>query len=327
VQRGRSRPAQTALAILRIVKRSREVTSLAQATAIGTAHASGPGSGQDRILRLAGGRGLGFTDYGPADGFPVLFFHGFGTTRVICPPVEPAAELGLRLIAVDRPGIGLSEPMPGRRLLDWPADVAAVADELGLQKFSIVGWSGGGPYAMACAVEMPERVRSIALVSSPAPLAGGESGYLRRFDRHAVRAASRTPWIVRLAMWQWGRSQRKDAARFFDESVADMCAEDQAVLAEPELRDRMIANSAELYRQGGRGMYDEALILARPWGFELSDVKVPVDIWYGVKDGTVPEGMTAHLARNIEGAELHQYADEGHHLLYSHWPRILAALT
>jgi pimeloyl-ACP methyl ester carboxylesterase len=127
-------------------------------------------------------------------------------------------------------------------------------------------------------------------------------------------------------MWQWGRSQRKDAARFFDESVAEMCAADQAVLAEPELRDRMIANSTELYRQGGRGMYDEALTLARPWGFELSDVKVPVHVWYGAQDGTVPEGMTAHLAREIDGARLHQFADEGHHLLYSHWPRILESL-
>jgi pimeloyl-ACP methyl ester carboxylesterase len=88
----------------------------------------------------------------------------------------------------------------------------------------------------------------------------------------------------------------------------------------------MIANSAELYRQGGRGMYDEALILARPWGFSLADVRVPVHIWYGAHDETVPEGMVRHLAREIAGAELHIDPDEGHHLLYSHWPRILDSL-
>lgn len=327
-RRGGRGPNWPPLAILRSDNRPREVTALAQAVVEQTAPHKRAGSllANDRVITLADGRELGFTDHGPADGTPVFFFHGFGTTRVICPPDEPARALGLRLIAVDRPGIGLSQPLPGRRLLDFPADMTALADELGLGPFSIVGWSGGGPYAMACAVALPDRVRSLALVSAPAPLAGvAETSYLRRFDR-AARAAARTPWVVRFAMWQWGRSQRKDAARFFDESVAEMCAADQAVLAEPELRDRMIANSSELYRQGGRGMYDEALILARPWGFELADVKVPTHVWYGAQDGTVPEGMTDHLAREIPGAQVHRYADEGHHLLYSHWSKILAAL-
>ena len=99
---------------------------------------------------LADGRKVGFLESGAPDGTPVLFFHGFGTTRVICPPDGPARERGIRLIALDRPGIGLSESLPGRRLLDWPADVAELADRLELDRFSIIGWSGGGPYALAC---------------------------------------------------------------------------------------------------------------------------------------------------------------------------------
>ena len=286
-----------------------------------------PIEGVDRVIALPDGRKVGYLESGAPDGSPVLFFHGFGTTRVICPPGGPATERGMRLIALDRPGIGLSEPLPGRRLVDWPADVAAVADRLKLDRFSIIGWSGGGPYALACAVAMPERVRSIALVSTPAPLAGSkERSYLRRFDKSAVHAAGRAPWVVRLAMWHWGRGQRRDAAGFFDKSVADMCAADQAVLAEPALRSRMIANSTELYRQGGRGMYDEALVLARPWGFDLGQVQVPVHVWYGARDEVVPEGMVRHLAAEIPGAKLHVSADEGHHLLYSSWPEILTTL-
>ena len=120
---------------------------------------------------------------------------------------------------------------------------------------------------MACA--WPDRIDSIAIVSGAAPLAGTtRTDYLRRFDRNAVFAAGRAPWVVRIAMWHWGRGQRRDAEAFFEKSVAEMCAADQEVLSEPELRSRMIANSAELYRQGGRGMYDEALVLARPWGFD-----------------------------------------------------------
>ena len=281
----------------------------------------------DRVVRLADGRDLGFTERGDPHGLPVLFFHGFGTTRVVCPPGDSAQRLGVRLISVDRPGLGLSHAQPGRRLLDWPRDVAEFTQLLGIDRFAIVGWSGGGPYALACARMLPERVSSVALVSAPAPLAASsEAGYLRPFDRRAVRAADHAPWVIRLAMWHWGRGQRRDAEGFFERSVADMCDADQAVLAEPELRGRMIANSAELYRQGGRGMYDEALVLARPWGFELTDLRTSIDIWHGVRDEVVPLPMANHLTEAIPNARLRLFPEEGHHLLYTHWPKILAAL-
>jgi len=283
---------------------------------------------EDHLLRLADGRRLGWSESGDPRGAPVLFFHGFGTTRVICPPDAPAFEHGLRLVALDRPGIGLSDPKPGRGLLDWPEDVAELADHLGLERFSIVAWSGGGPYGLACAHALGSRVRAIAAVSPAAPLAQpSDPGYLRWRDRHAVRVADRAPWVIRLAMWHWGRGQRRDAEAFFEKSVADMCAADQEVLAEPELRSRMIANSAELYRQGGRGMYDEALVLTKPWGFEPADVRVPVHIWQGGRDDTVPVAMAKHLAEVIPGAVMRMFPDEGHHLLYSYWPQILAALA
>jgi pimeloyl-ACP methyl ester carboxylesterase len=282
----------------------------------------------DKRLRLRDGRWLGYFESGDPHGAPVLFFHGFGTTRVVCPPDEPARRLGVRLIALDRPGIGLSTPKPGRRLLDWPDDVRQAADHLGLSHFSVVGWSGGGPYALACARGLAERVDSVALVSAPAPLAGAtRPEYLRRFDRNAVRAAGKAPWVIRIAMWHWGRGQRRDPEAFFEKSLADMSAADQAVLSEPALRSRMIANSAELYRHGGRGMYDEALVLARPWGFDLSELSVPVQIWHGARDTTVPIAMSEHLAESIPGAEMRLFADEGHHLLYRHWPDILDSLV
>jgi pimeloyl-ACP methyl ester carboxylesterase len=283
---------------------------------------------EDRIIRLRDGRRLGFAETGAPDGTPVLFFHGLGTTRVVCPPPQPAVELGIRLIAIDRPGIGLSDPQPGRSLLDWPRDITEVADHLELERFSIVAWSGGGPYGLACGFALPERVRLIAAVSPAAPLAGpADPGYLRRLDRQAVRAAGRAPWLIRLAMWHWGRGQRRDAEAFFDKSFNDMCAADQEVLSEPQLRGAMIANSSELYRQGGRGMYDEALVLARPWGFEPADIRVPVQIWQGGRDDTVLPAMAQHLAEAIPNAQIRMFPDEGHHLLYRYWPEILAALA
>lgn len=281
----------------------------------------------DAVVTLRDGRLLGYAEYGDPRGRPVLFFHGLGTTRVICPPDDSARDLGLRLIAPDRPGIGLSDARPGRRLLDWPGDIAELADQLGLGAIAVVGWSGGGPYALACGYALADRVSSVTLVSAPAPLAGStDPAYLRRFDRNAVRAADRAPWLIRFAMWHWGRAQRRDAERFFDKSIAQMSAADQEVLSEPQLRGRMIANSEELYRQGGRGMYDEALVLARPWGFEPADLRVPVNIWHGERDTTVPTAMALHLAEAIPGARLRTFPDEGHHLLYRYWREILAAL-
>jgi pimeloyl-ACP methyl ester carboxylesterase len=283
--------------------------------------------GDERLIRLSDGRRLGYAEFGKLGGRPVFFFHGMGTTRVICPPAEPAQALGLRLIAVDRPGIGLSDPRPGRRLLDWPADVAELADQLGLGSFAVVGWSGGGPYALATGYALAERVTSVAAVSSPAPLAGnGEVAYLRRFDRNAVRAAGRAPWVIRLALWHWGRPQRRDAVRFLEQSVAAMCESDQQVFADPQLRVRMIQSSAELYRQGGRGLYDEALVMARPWGFRVSDLRVPVHLWHGTVDETVPFAMGEHLAEAIPGARFTRFEGEGHHLLYRYWQEILDAM-
>ena len=176
----------------------------------------------DRTIVLRDGRRLGYLDQGPRDGRPVLFFHGLGTSRVICPIDEPAAhDLGLRLIAVDRPGIGLSDRLPRRRLLDWPSDVAELADQLGLADIAVIGWSGGGPYAAACAYLLPERVRAAGLVSAPSPLSGpGKADELRRFHRTAARAAGRAPWMIRLALWHWGRPQRRDAELYFDKALA-----------------------------------------------------------------------------------------------------------
>lgn len=280
------------------------------------------------MVRLRDGRRLGYAEYGDPLGSPVLFFHGLGTTRVICPPDDGTAlREGIRLVAVDRPGIGISDRRPRRRLLDWPTDVVQLADQLGIERFAVVGWSGGGPYAAACGYVLPHRVRKVGMVSSPAPLSGvPEADYLLRFHRTAARAAGRAPWMIRLALWHWGRPQRRDPERFFEESFAAMHPSDRSILAEPALRLAMIENSGELYRQGGRGLYDEALVLARRWGFDAADLRVPVHVWHGEMDDTVPVRMAHYMASRVPGCSATFYPHDGHHLLYRRWPEILAAL-
>jgi pimeloyl-ACP methyl ester carboxylesterase len=298
-----------------------------------SAHAGSPllGStlGSGRQVRLADGRDIGYDELGDPSGVPIFFFHGFGSSRVVRHPDDSiAAGLGIRLIAVDRPGIGMSTGRPGRRLLDWPADVRQLADELGFDRFGIAAWSGGGPYALACAWSMAERVSVVGLISAAAPLAGvRDPDYTYRSHRVASRAADYAPWMIRIAMWRWARSQRTDPERNLDEAIESMVEADRAVLEDPLLRAVMLANTIELYRQGGRGLYDEALVMARPWGFPLEGICVPVHLWHGEADVTVPVGMGRHIARTIPGCRATFYPGEAHHLVYDRWREILADLA
>ena len=287
----------------------------------------GPGS---RHITLSDGRRLGFDDFGDPHGVPVVFCHGFGSSRVVRHPDDRIAEeLGARVIAVDRPGIGLSTRQPNRRILDWPLDVAQLLDALGLERCAMLAWSGGGPYALACGWSLPSRISAVGLISSPAPLAGvpGASGYTYRRHRAASRAADHAPWVIALAMWRWSRAQRSDPEKQLDEAIAGMIDADREILGDPALRAVMIANAAEMYRQGNGGVYDEALCMARPWGFPIEGVSLPVRIWHGTRDRAVPVSMGKYLARTLPRAIATFYPREGHHFVYDRWREILGVLV
>ena len=285
---------------------------------------------RSRQITLSDGRLLGFDEFGDLDGVPVLFFHGFGSSRVVRHPDDDiAAELGARVIAVDRPGIGISTRQPGRRVTDYPRDIGELLDILDIERCAVVAWSGGGPYALACAWQMPDRFSVIGLISAPAPLSGvpGSTGYTWPRHRAMSRTADHAPWVIALAMWQWSRQQRADPQKQLDEAIGGMVEADRAILGDPALRAVMIANAAEMYRQGTGGVYDEALCQARPFGFPIRGVTVPVRIWHGVLDKVVPVGMGRYLERNIANAVATFYPHEGHHLVYERWREILAVIV
>ncbi len=280
-----------------------------------------------QVVRLPDGRQLGFARHGDG-GRPVFFFHGVGTSRLARHPDDSiAVSLGADVIAVDRPGIGLSDAKPGRRLLDWPDDVAALADLLGIDRFAILGWSGGGPYAAACAYKLRDRVIAAGIVSGPGPFVGpGAMTEIRATWRRRVRLAGMAPWLMRVAIWNWGRPLRRDPVRAFEMAVAEMCESDRLILADPGLRSVMIENAVEVYRQGGRGLYDEGRILAGPWGFRPDEIPGVVHLWHGELDSAVPPEMGRHMAHSIPRCHARFYPREGHHLLYSRWREILKAL-
>jgi len=149
----------------------------------------------DGEVRLRDGRTLSYAEWGDPSGVPVLLFHGSPASRLFCPDPAATAAAGVRLVTIDRPGYGRSDHQPGRTILDWPTDVEQLAESLGLSRLPVVAHSSGGPYALACAVRLPDRVTRIALVSCvvpidevPAAVAGLDDG-----DRSLVELARRSP--------------------------------------------------------------------------------------------------------------------------------------
>lgn len=278
-------------------------------------------------LRLRDGRTLGYADWGDRAGRPVLFFHGMPSSRLARHPDESIARsLGVRLITVDRPGIGLSSPKPRRRIVDWPADAAGLADGLGLDRFAVLGWSGGGPYALACAHALGARVTAVGLVGAVAPLAGNLD-HLSPDLRRRARIARLAPILALPAIWNWERRVRRDGERFLEEEFAAAPECDRRVLDDPALRAMLLENRLEVCRPGRAGLWHDAVLLTRPWGFPLERIEHEVLLWHGERDESVRPEMGRILAAALPRCRVTLYPDEGHMVCLTRWGEILRTLS
>jgi len=241
----------------------------------------------DHTIRLPDGRKLGYAVYGETDGEALFYFHGYPGARVEAAGLSAfAREVGLRLIALDRPGMGLSSFQPGRRLLDWPADVVAVADHLRLDRFAVLGVSGGGPYALACASRIPDRLTACGVACGMGPLEAGTASMSTGY-RLALFIAGRFPWLWMPLLWALARRYRDEASarQAFVKSARALGEPDRTALLIPEVSAAVAASTVEAFRQGVRGVAYEARLYARPWGFRLGDIVCPrLLLWHGERD-------------------------------------------
>jgi len=281
-----------------------------------------------RSVTLPDGRELAYEEYGDPGGEPVLSFHGGLSSRLDAAPAHQAAlDLGVRLLSPDRPGIGRSTYQPGRRLLDWPADVAALTDALGIDRFAVMGWSCGGPYAAVCGARMSDRITAVALLSSAVPLElVGTTKGLARDDRillFLVRWAPRVASaLLRVTIGE--ASER----RLYREIRRSFPAVDRAALEERGSIVDAVAFVKESMRQGTEGCLQDYRIFGSPWGFDLSEVTVPVRIWEGEEDTTGPPEYRELLLRHLPRSQLSLVPGEGHLSLLQHQaPAILSHLT
>jgi pimeloyl-ACP methyl ester carboxylesterase len=290
--------------------------------------------GGEATIRLRDGRILSYGEWGPADGVPVSGFHGGGLSRLQHYGDEAPTRAGVRLVLPDRPGSGRSDPHPGAALLDWPDDVAELADGLGIERFAVSGVSAGGSSALACGYRLGSRVAGVGLVSAVGPYVDepGLVPHLREEARELVELALRDPEAAaaeaRRQCEEEAELLARDPEGLIDAFAPGTPDSDREVMADPEIRGRFVAAFRETAAQGPEGLlYDTLLHYVRRWGFDLADVRVPVLLWHGDRDPVVPVEAARLVARRVPGAKLTEYPGEGHAVDYRHIDEILSALA
>jgi len=295
---------------------------------LGDAKPSGAPERTDSF-HLPDGRQLAWAEWGPADGRPVLSLHGTPGSSRYCEDAVATAEMGVRLIAPDRPGFGDSDPMPGRSLVDTADDVLALMAALDVKSMPIVGISSGVPFAMACAVRRPEAVMALALVAGDAPLdelppaAGAEAAqYRERIARRRADPVSARADLLENTRWFAERPE----SILDNANAGDTSDEPDAVMRRtPEFREAFLPMLRHAAKQGSAGWVDDSLAITLPWGFSPLDIRCPTTVWFGDRDFMASRRDSEHLAAVIPGARLVVVPNEGHSLPIRNWRAILTS--
>jgi pimeloyl-ACP methyl ester carboxylesterase len=278
-------------------------------------------------IGLRDGRQLGYAEWGDPGGRPVLSFHGNPGSRLsVWGGAGGMRAAGVRLITVDRPGIGLSDPKPGRTVAGWASDLGELADHLGLERFAVLGYSVGGAYAAACAHSLPDRVTAAALVSSIVPLdrPGTLEQLGKRLDWRLARSA---PWALRGSYRSLALVARAVPPLARAAFTARMSPPEREIASRPEVADREAASSLESARQGTGELVEDLRVAIRPWGFDPAEIRVPLAVWQGDRDSSIPAAWGEWWAAAVPGARLTRCLGEGHLLIEDRIGEVLDALV
>jgi pimeloyl-ACP methyl ester carboxylesterase len=269
--------------------------------------------GREGEVDLQNGGTLAYAEYGRQDGRPIVLFHGTPGSRTgIRPPARILSRLGVRLIAPDRPGFGLSTREEGRSVVDIAVHIAALLRHLHLEEAGVhmMGRSGGVPFALACAARLPELLGP-ASVSKVSALAGPAPRNMRFIDdfTEGMTAVNRITYtdtdeaaVALVREKTYGIHERGDY--LFDDILGKVSEPDRRLLRDPNIRLGIILSHIEGVRQGSGGWEDDVLSFKKPWGFDLSEITVPVHFWHGTEDVFMPTahslGMAAELANHTQ---------------------------
>ncbi|MCB1519343.1 MAG: alpha/beta fold hydrolase [Hyphomicrobiaceae bacterium] len=289
---------------------------------------------RERLVKLKSGRHLGVAEFGAPSGLPVIACHGAPASRLMFEVADAGAlALGIRLIAFDRPGYGLSPLDYGATLASRTEIFAELPDALGIDRFALFGISGGAPYAVALAARLGSRVTALGLVSPLGPIAdvcrSDES------DRVDLSFAHRSffldlpnhPWVLRANAEAAMRGFRL-APRAFASLFAHLLPEaDSAIVSNADVADNIVAMTMEATRNGISGGVADLQIYGEPWNVDFGAIEARAKLWQGTADSIVPIEVALRLGALIPGCEVEQVPDAGHFWVYEHVPEILAAVA
>ena len=280
-------------------------------------------------VRLADGRTVVYAEHGDASGTPLIALHGTPGSRINWGTADAAARAhSLRLIAPDRAGCGLSDPKPGRTMVDAAVDVAELADLLGIDRFFVIGLSGGGPHAAATAWKLPDRVIAAAVVSGMGPQTEPEVWTnLSKLYRLNFGLIRRAPAFAHLAAALMRRSATSETGFLLRRLAVRLPAADQRIMDNPHMQAELNEAIVESLRLGNRGAIQDLLLFVRPWGFRLEEISVPVLLWHGTEDAHTPIVMGRFVAELIPGCQATFLEGAGHMWLFENFETVFAALT
>ena len=280
---------------------------------------------------LADGSVLSYAEFGDPGGRPLLFFHGWPGSRLQARTIEgPARRRGLRVLAPDRPGIGLSTPAPGASIAAWIRALSAWIDQLNLAPFYVLGVSGGGPDALACAAHMPRRIAAAGVCCGvPPPRVLEQSPdlfwlyrLLRRIDRKAPRLLVSLMVVAHFYMLRVPlRWSLRPLSLLLPRA-------DRRALQHRGRLTQVAASTREAFAGGAQAVIADARRLQQPWGFDPGEIAIPVHFWHGARDRNIPPSLIRPFIHGLAGAQMHYYPADGHYSLpLGRTPDILDQLT
>jgi pimeloyl-ACP methyl ester carboxylesterase len=240
---------------------------------------------------------------------------------------EIATRLHARIVVVERPGIGLSDYQP-YTIASWPDIVTEFADVLRLDRFAVMGLSGGGKYVVACAWKMPQRITAAGIINGTCPYdLPGAKETLSKQDRQLYGLADKAPWLLRLMLWKVARDARKNPYTILS-LFADVSEPDKVALSQRDIQRVFGEAVVGAFEQGTRGVALDWRLEARPWGFSLQEVRIPVYVWHGEQDVMVPIGQGQIMAQALPHACAKFYPNEGHvSLIVNHYEKLLGTMV
>jgi len=272
------------------------------------------------------GRTLTFIERGDPDGVPVIVCHGTPGSRLTRHPDPELYERhGAHMVAYDRPGYGGSDPQPGRSVADAAGDIRAIADELGFERFAVVGGSGGAPHALACGALLGDRVLRVGALVTPAPSDTEEFDFFAGLAELNVKefgAALEGRQAIDAYLQPFVDALLADPDSVIDQIASELPEVDRAIVSREEFRQIMRGSFAESVRQGVRGWSDDDLAFAKPWGFALEDVDAEVRLWQGELDVLAPRSHGEYVASKLPNARF-ELLEGGGHFLDEEWAVVL----